>query len=82
MHTDHLARHMRKHEEYAKAGSLYGSVASIVSSTTSLNEKYEFESELSSVSGTPVYKPPSTDKEGWYWVLRENGIRENNLWAG
>ena len=63
MRTDHLARHMRKHEEYAKAGSLYGSVASIASSTTSLNEKYESESDFSSVSGTPVYKPSSSDKE-------------------
>ena len=63
MRTDNFARHMRKHEEYAKAGSLYGSVASIASSTTSLNEKYESERDFSSVSGTPVYKPSSTDKE-------------------
>ena len=63
MRTDHLARHMRKHEKYGEAGSLYGSVASIASSTTSLNERYESESELSSVSGTSVYKPSTSDKE-------------------
>ena len=38
MRSDNIARHMRKHEEYGKAGSLYGSVASNASSTTSLNE--------------------------------------------
>ena len=63
MRSDNIARHKRKHEEYGKAGSLYGSVASIASSTTSLNEKYESESEFSPVSGTPVYKPSSLDKE-------------------
>ena len=39
MRSDHIARHMRKHEKYGEAGSLYGSVNSIASSTTSLNEK-------------------------------------------
>ena len=65
MRTDHHARQMRKHEieEYGKAGSLYGSVASIASSTTSLNERYESESDFSSVSGTYVYKPSLSDKE-------------------
>ena len=29
MRTDHLPRHMRKHEKYGEAGSLYGSVTSI-----------------------------------------------------
>ena len=38
MHSDHIARHMRKHDKYGEAGSLYGSVNSIASSTTSLNE--------------------------------------------
>ena len=63
MRSDHIARHMRKHEKYGEAGSLYGSVNSIASSTTSLNEKYESESDFSSVSGTPVYNPSSSDKE-------------------
>ena len=63
MRSDHIARHKRKHEKYGEAGSLYGSVNSIASSTTSLNEKYESESDFSSVSGTPVYKPSSSDKE-------------------
>ena len=56
MRSDHIARHMRKHEKYGEAGSLYGSVNSIASSTTSLND-------FSSVSGIPVYKPSSSDKE-------------------
>ena len=60
MRSDHIARHMRKHEKYGEAGSLYGSVASIASSTTSLSERYESESELSSVSGTSLVQisPP------------------------
>ena len=63
MCSDHIARHMRKHEKYGEAGSLYGSVTSIASSTTSLNGRYESESDFSSVSGTSVYKPSSSDKE-------------------
>ena len=61
--SDNIARNKRKHEEYGNAGFLYGSVAIIASSTTSLNEKYESVSEFNSVSATPVYKPSSSDKE-------------------
>ena len=46
MRSDHIATHMRKHEKYGDAGSLYGSVTSIASSTTSLNGRYESESVL------------------------------------